>query len=255
MNPFQQLLAATQQGMLISIATLVAAPVDEGAHLGQILIFYPDGTTNGCMVDEEITRQVIEEAGKNPTKKPFLCELFIESRGTYKFFFDELTNNFEAVVFGGGHISQPLVEILSLLDFKVTVIDDRSQFANIHRFPKAQQVYCADFAAVVANGTVHINRNTAVIIITRGHQHDLDCLKTMLNTEAGYLGMIGSRRRIYGVFDLLRSEGVSEKLLAQVKAPIGLDIGAQTPAEIAISIAGEIVAVFRGGEGRSLSQR
>jgi len=255
LNQFQRLLEASRQGMLVSIVTLVATPESEASHVGQMLILYPDGTTNGCMVDEEITGRVIEASKKNQTKRPFLYELFIENRGTYTLFFDGLTNNYEAVVFGGGHISQPLVEILGLLDFKVTVVDDRPQFANAQRFPKAQQVYCADFAAIAAAGTVQINRHTAVIIITRGHQHDLDCLRAMLNTEAGYLGMIGSRRRIIGVFDLLRSEGVSEDSLAQVKAPIGLDIGAQTPAEIAVSIAGEIIAVFRGGAGRSLSQR
>lgn len=255
MNQFQRLLAATQQGVPVSIATLVAAPDKETPHVGQMLVLYPDGAADGCLVDPEITGRVIEESKKNQTKRPFLYELFIEERGTYTLFFDQLTNNFEAVVFGGGHISQPLVEILGLLDFKVTVIDDRPQFANAQRFPKAKQVCCADFAAAAASGTIQINRHTAVIIITRGHQHDLDCLRAMLNTEAGYLGMIGSRRRILGVFELLRGEGVPEDRLAQVKAPIGLDIGAQTPAEIAVSIAGEIVAAFRGGAGRSLSQR
>jgi len=255
LNQFQQLLSAAQQGILVSIVTLVSAPEKEASQLGQMLILHPDGTTNGCLVDQAITGQVVEAVRKNQLKKPFLYELFVEERGTYTLFVDGLTKTFEAVVFGGGHISQPLVEILGLLDFKVTVVDDRPQFANAQRFPKAQQVYCADFTAIAADGIVQINRHTAVIIITRGHQHDLDCLRAMLNTEAGYLGMIGSRRRIIGVFDLLSSEGVPEQSLAQVKAPIGLDIGAQTPAEIAVSIAGEIIAVFRGGGGRSLSQR
>ena len=255
MNQFQQLLLASKQGIPVSTITLAAAPEKETCHVGKMLVVFPDGSVNGCLVDQEITGQIVAMEKKKQFKLPFLCELFVEERGNYTFFFDELTNHFEAVVFGGGHISQPLVEILALLDFKVTVIDDRPQFANAQRFPKADKIYCADFTAVAADGKVRINRHTAVIIITRGHQHDLDCLKAMLNTDAGYLGMIGSRRRIHGVFDLLRLEGVPESSLAQVKAPIGLDIGAQTPAEIAVSIASEIIAAFRGGDGRSLSRR
>ncbi|MBP1763418.1 MAG: putative sulfurylase large subunit, molybdopterin cytosine dinucleotide biosynthesis [Firmicutes bacterium] len=255
LNQFQQLLAASKRGLAVVTVTLVDAPVEEAALVGQMLIVYPDGTASGCLVNREITRQAVEAATKNEWKKPFLQDIFSEETGTYRLFFDRLTKNYEAVVFGGGHISQPLVEILGLLDFQVTVVDDRPQFANTQRFPKARQVLCTDFTAAVEEGLVQIGRHTAVIVITRGHQHDLDCLRVLIDKGAGYLGMIGSRRRIIGILDLLRSEGAKEEELSQVYAPIGLNIGAQTPAEIAVSIAAEIVAAFRGGNGRPLSQR
>ena len=255
LNQFQQLLAATKRGGTVVVVTLVDAPAEEAALVGQMLILYPDGKTSGCLVNRDLTRQAVEMATKNEWKKPFLQEFFIEEHGAYRLFFDRLTKNFEAVVFGGGHISQPLVEILGLLDFQVTVVDDRPQFANPQRFPKARQVLCTDFTAAVEEGLVQIGHHTAVIVITRGHQHDLDCLRALLDKGAGYLGMIGSRRRIIGNLQLLRSEGAKETELSQVYAPIGLDIGAQTPAEIAVSIAAEIIAAFRGGSGYPLSQR
>ncbi len=255
LKQFQQLLAAANRGLAVVAVTLVDAPAEEAALVGQMLILYPDGKTIGCLVNREITRQAVEVATKNEWKKPFLHEFISEESGPYRLFFDRLTKKFEAVVFGGGHISQPLVEILGLLDFQVTVVDDRPQFANSQRFPQARQVLCTEFTVAVEEGLVQIGQHTAVIVITRGHQHDLDCLRVLLDKGAGYLGMIGSRRRIIGILDLLRAEGAKEKELSQVYAPIGLDIGAQTPAEIAVSIAAEVIAAFRGGTGRPLSQR
>jgi xanthine dehydrogenase accessory factor len=140
----------------------------------------------------------------------------------------------------------------TLLDFRVVVIDDRPTFARKERFPTAHQVIAGGFEKSLQN--FPIDGNTYIVIITRGHRHDLECLRQVLDSPAAYIGMIGSRRRVRGVFRLLEEEGYSLEKIARLHAPIGLDIGAQTPAEIALAIMGEIIKVRRGGNGRSLSQ-
>jgi len=99
-----------------------------------------------------------------------------------------------------------------------------------------------------------LDKETYIVIITRGHQHDMECLRQVIYSPAAYIGMIGSRRRVKGVFELLKDEGYPEESIARIHAPVGLDIGAQTPAEIALAIMGEIIRIRRGGNGRSLSQ-
>jgi xanthine dehydrogenase accessory factor len=173
--------------------------------------------------------------------------------GEYLFFWDALGHDrCRAVILGGGHISQPLAVVLDLLGYAVTVADDRPDFANRARFPQAE-VVCGDFLRFLAG--LQADDKTAIVIVTRGHQHDTECLRAVAGQPAGYIGMIGSRRKVAAVFAALADEGVPRELLARVRAPIGLDIGAQGPAEIALSIAAELVAAFRGGDGRPLAGR
>jgi len=156
------------------------------------------------------------------------------------------------VIVGAGHIAQPLAEMGRLCDFHVTVLDDRASFANRQRFPQAEQVIVGPMAETL--GKLPLDRDTYVVLITRGHQHDVECLLELVDTPLAYLGMIGSRRRVRGVFKLLEEErGIPREKLQRVYAPIGLDIGAETPAEIALSIMAEVIKVYRGGKVPSLS--
>jgi len=148
------------------------------------------------------------------------------------------------LIAGGGHIAVPLAQMAALLDFRVVVLDDRPSFANQARFPMADQVICGLFEPTLRQ--FPIDGDTYVVIITRGHQHDVECLLAVLDTPAAYIGMIGSRRRVRGVFELLeRERGIEPARLRRVRSPIGLAIGAVTPAEIAVSILAEVVAVYR----------
>lgn len=158
----------------------------------------------------------------------------------------------ELVVLGGGNIAQPLVRIASLLGYSITVLDDRPAFTNPALFPGAARLICDDFKKAL--GKIPLGPWCSAVIITRGHQHDLACLKHLINTDMAYLGMIGSRRRIKMIREHLHSQGVPEDCLDRIHMPIGLDIGAQTPAEIAVSIVAELVKVRRGGKARSLSE-
>ncbi|MCL6638611.1 MAG: XdhC family protein [Firmicutes bacterium] len=158
----------------------------------------------------------------------------------------------ELVVLGGGNIAQPLVRIAALLGFKVTVVDDRPSFASPGLFPDAWRVLCEPFENF--GKVVEMGPWSSVVIITRGHKHDLVCLKQAVGRDLAYLGMIGSRRRVKLIREHLRELGVPESRLEEIFMPIGLDIGAQTPAEIAVSIAAELVKVRRNGKARSLAE-
>jgi len=156
------------------------------------------------------------------------------------------------LIAGAGHIALPLAQMGAMLDFRVVVIDDRPTLANQERFPQADQVIAGGFEKTLRD--FPLDKETYIVIITRGHQHDMECLRQVIYSPATYIGMIGSRRRVRGVFKLLKDEGYPQESIARVHAPVGLDIGAQTPAEIALAIMGEIIGVRRGGSGRSLSQ-
>lgn len=168
-----------------------------------------------------------------------------------KVFLDPVLPQARLLILGGGHIAVPLVEIGKLLEFQVSVVDDRPSFANSARFQGVSQVLCQDFVTAIRD--FQFDANTYVIIVTRGHRHDKVCLQEVLQKpKPAYIGMIGSRRKVTSLFEDLRQEGVSEEELKSVHAPIGLDIGAQTPSEISVSIMSEIIMVRRFGYSSGL---
>ncbi len=162
------------------------------------------------------------------------------------------------IVVGAGHIAVPLASIASTCDFAVTVLDDRPQYAHPARFPTATRVIAGAFREELGKlrATAGFDRHTYIVLVTRGHQHDVDCLLEVMDDPLAYIGMIGSKRRIRAVFELLEKErGIASERFDHVFAPIGLDIGARTPAEIAVCIMAEIINVMRGGPAISMSQQ
>lgn len=161
------------------------------------------------------------------------------------------------LLLGGGHIAQPVCRYAADLGFAVTVVDDRPSFAGSARFPDAEEVICEAFPKAI--GDFQINGADYVAVITRGHRYDADCLRSILpGVFPKYLGMIGSRRRVKGLLDLLREEGFPQEKLDRIHAPIGLDIGALTVKEIAVSILAELIRCRRqdtprGGGGELLA--
>lgn len=153
------------------------------------------------------------------------------------------------VLLGGGHIAQPLCRFAAALGFAVTVVDDRPSFANRARFPEAEGVVCAAFSDEI--GVLKLCEHDYVAVITRGHRHDADCLRAILPGPAPkYLGMIGSKRRVIELLKSLEEEGLPREQLAQICAPIGMDIGALTVEEIAISIVAQMIQYRRQGGRR-----
>lgn len=150
----------------------------------------------------------------------------------------------QLLIFGGGHISKYLSRIASVAGFRITVVDDRKEFANAERFPEASKTLAVEFADAFNHVTV--TPGTFIVIVTRGHRCDEDVLRKAISTPAKYIGMIGSQRKVRQTYEHLIAEGVPAEKLQHVHAPIGLDIGAVTTEEIAVSIVAELIYVRRG---------
>lgn len=153
------------------------------------------------------------------------------------------------LILGAGHVAQPVCSFAAQLGFAVTVVDDRPSFANQSRFPEAVNILCDSFPSAIQR--FGITENDYVVIVTRGHRWDADCLRCIFpGTFPRYLGMIGSKRRTVGLLNLLEEEGHSRALLDRIHTPIGVDIGALTVKEIGISIVAELIACRRSGSKR-----
>jgi xanthine dehydrogenase accessory factor len=155
------------------------------------------------------------------------------------------------LICGAGHIAQPLCEIGHMMGFRTIVVDDRWAFANRERFPRATEVRVGPFADVLES--LDINENTFVVVVTRGHNWDETCVRAALKKQPAYLGMIGSKRRAKATLERLAEHGYSPEALSRIHTPMGLDIAAETPAEIAVAIAAEIVKVRRRGSADTIS--
>ncbi|HEV2664933.1 MAG TPA: XdhC family protein [Blastocatellia bacterium] len=154
----------------------------------------------------------------------------------------------ELIICGGGHVGQAVAKAGALLDFKITVIDDRPEFASRNKFPDpGVRLITGDFTEALR--AMKITQASHVVIVTRGHRHDEICLREVIEKPARYIGMIGSRRRATTIREHMRREGVGAEHLRRVHSPIGLDIGAITPEEIALAILAEITLARRGGSG------
>lgn len=171
---------------------------------------------------------------------------FVETSENEKYLIEPYFPEPRLIILGGGHIAKPLAEFASKAGFSVTVIDDRPSFANKMRFPTAKKVICESFDHCF--DLINLNKSAYVVIVTRGHRHDMDCLRQVLNHNTAYVGMIGSKRRVKGVMEQMISEWYPKDELNKVCAPIGLDIGAVTPEEIAFSIMAEVISYRRLGD-------
>jgi len=235
----------------LELATAIAATLNDGkTHSlceslpqGEIstverILFDPAG--NRVVSRPAMTALPLPDAVVNGNKKESSAVQLILNE-TSGFLISEITLPPRLVIFGGGHLALPLVEMANWCRFAVTVIDDRPEFSNNERFPLADQVLTApmeDISELYIPGA-----NTWLVLITREHKHDYILLKQLLGTEYAYLGMIGSRRRTTKVKQRLVDEGFAKAEIDNLHSPIGLEINAQTPAEIAISIMAEIVEI------------
>jgi xanthine dehydrogenase accessory factor len=233
--------------------------VTDGPHylkhlVGRRLLVTPQGVEDFSEAPDWLKKEAARRAGEVLTARQEASYYQIKVPGSQdlvSIFIDLALPLPQLLIFGGGHISQPLTVIGTLAGFQVTVVDDRPLFANRQRFPAANEVICCDFAGALS--LVSIHSETYIVIVTRGHQSDEECLRGVLGSKAAYIGMIGSRRRVRGIISRLTEEGMEQAALSRINSPIGLAIGAQTPGEIALSIMAEMVSVRRQGRGGEIS--
>jgi len=166
--------------------------------------------------------------------------------GTLEIFIEPVLPPAELYIFGAGHVAASLYKVASIAGFDITVIDDREAYASRERFPEAQEVIAEDFEKVTAR--LQLSESSYVVIVTRGHRDDMRVLRWAVQTPARYVGMIGSKRKTVTIFKELQKEGLAPELFDRVHAPVGLDIGAITPEEIAVSITAELIAKRRNVE-------
>jgi xanthine dehydrogenase accessory factor len=171
-----------------------------------------------------------------------------ETRGPLEVLVEPVVSNPVLYLFGGGHVAAQIVPMAARVGFEVVVIDDRAEFADPARFPEAREVREAAFEGLLER--LPVNGSSYLVIVTRGHLHDKTVLEQALRTEARYVGMIGSSRKIRIIYDRLLEEGFLQEQLDRVHAPVGLDIGAETPEEIAVSIVAELILARAGGGKR-----
>jgi xanthine dehydrogenase accessory factor len=222
-NQYKRLYQSLQNGRLVSLVTNYA----------------PDRVTKTLYVGEEAKGW----AGKTGDPE----SLYLEKNGDSRLTVEIMRPHPTLIVFGGGHISKALSPMAALLDYHVVIYDDRPFFANPGRFPEASQVICDSFDSIGQH--IDIKGHEYAVIVTRGHKHDQECLKFVLSgQEPAYMGMIGSKRRVAIIRRQIELLGFSKEKIDRLHSPIGLKIGAVSPAEIAISILAEIVMARHSGE-------
>jgi xanthine dehydrogenase accessory factor len=259
MDVFEELVRLRRSGQKAALATIVSARGSIPAYESAKLLVREDGsmlgTIGGGCVEAEVwnaAREVIE--AEKPRKMSFnlagdaLYDNGLICGGQLDVLIEPVLPVQTLYVFGAGHVSLGIAKVATLAGFATTIVDDREQFANRERFPEAEQVHAADFEEIFPK--LPINSSSYIAIVTRGHKDDMRVLRMAVASPARYIGMIGSKRKAIEVLKELEKEGLPRQQLERVHSPIGLDIGAITPEEIAVSIVAEMIAVRRGAEVR-----
>lgn len=254
---YEEIVALRRQGRHGAIATIVnvrgSVPSFETAKMlirddGSIV-----GTVGGGCVEAEVW-QAAREVMENEKPRTLTFNLNQNPKydtglvcgGTLDIFIEPVLPPAGLYIFGAGHVAQSLYKTAVDAGFDITVIDDRDSYASRARFPNAREVIAADFDEAMAR--LSPGETSYIVIVTRGHRDDMRVLRWAVQTRARYIGMIGSKRKTIAIFRELVKEGIPEHLFERAHAPVGLDIGAITPEEIAVAITAELIAVRRGVE-------
>lgn len=233
--------------------TVIRAEGSTPREVGAKMLVWPDGTISGTVGGSAVEALVIKEAlealrqGKARIVQHELMDAQSDTGmicgGRMEFFIEPLKRLPHLYIFGGGHIGLPLARMAAELGYPYRIFDDRPEFASAERFPQALERHAGPFPELMAR--LELVRPAFVIIVTRCHDTDLEVMRGVLGKPYDYLGLICSRKKKAEVFRILAGEGFSPAELERVHAPIGLDIGSQTPAEIAVSIMAEVIQEFK----------
>ena len=244
MNIYDELKHNLTDETLCAVATIVSG----AANLGAKMLVYPDGRVRGDLGDASLNAQVTRDAQRLMR----LEQSENRAYGDAEIFIEVFAPKPKLIIFGGVHTAIPLTQFAQALGFRVTIVDGRGRFATRERFPSADEIIVAWPDEAIAQ--MKIDSSTYVAILTHDPKFDLPALKALSATRPRYIGSMGSRETRKQHFAELRAAGVTDEFLATVHGPIGLNIGARTPEEMALAIIAEIVAVRYGRDGGSLSQ-
>lgn len=249
---YEEIVKSKAKGEEVALVTLTSAHGSTPREQGAKMLVRADGSIMGTIGGGSIEKQVIKEAvevikkGK-PKRLSYRLkegeETDMVCGGDVEVFVEPILPAPTLFIFGGGHIALCLASMAKMVDFKIVVIDDRPEFANRERFPEAEQTLVIDFAQAFSQ--LEIDESGYIVIVTYAHKGDEVVLERALRTRAKYIGMIGSRAKNKLIFSHLRDKGFSQEMLDKVNAPIGLEINAQTPEEIAVSILAQLIKVRR----------
>lgn len=261
MGIFARLAEIEEQGGSVAIATIVRATGSVPRHEGSRMLIFLDGRIEGTVGGGELESQVIEEAlqvlkdGKPRTfsyafRDPEKGDVGV-CGGEMEVFVEALRPATTLVVVGGGHVGKAVAHLASWLGFRVVVSDDRPEFATPEAIPEADEFLQCSLGELPEE--LPINEQTYLVLTTRGMKIDVEGLPALLETSAPYIGVIGSRRRWESTAKELVAQGVSKDKISKVTSPIGLELNAETPEEIAVSILAEIIMLRRGGTGTPMA--
>jgi xanthine dehydrogenase accessory factor len=240
----------------VVLITLVAAGGAWRSSIGRQMLVHEDGSTLGTLelptAPAELPELIAQAAQRAiSVGKPHIEKIPGLANTWAEVFVEPFLPPPVLLIAGAGHIAAPLAALAHLMNYSVSVTDDRASFANRERFPTAKQVLVGDIEATLRHYPV--TPRTHIVLVTRAHAHDVQGLRAIIDSPAAYIGMIGSQRRVWAVFKLLHEEGVPTEKLLRVRAPIGLDLGGCTPEEIALSIMAEITMLRYAGSGSAMS--
>ena len=238
-----EIVDAYDGGQPVSLATVVNAK-DGGPAIGSKLLLRVDGSVSGSLGNAELDAKAIEIAQKVADLGS--NESFSLDDGT-EVFVEGFTTPPTLVMVGGGHVGKATADLAHSLGYRVYLVDDRPEFSNEERFPYADKTVVAPYDKWAEH--LNLNVNSFVVVATRGHRYDDMALESALSTRARYIGLLGSRRKTIMIYRRLLEQGVPLERLKEVSAPVGLNIGALEPEELAVSIMSEIIMVRRGGDG------
>ena len=261
---YEAITQAVRRREAVAVATIVQTRGSTPRQVGTKMLIRPDGASMGTVGGGALEAAVIEAAQEALGEgKSRLIHYGLRADkheedlgvcgGDLDVFIDVIAPQLTLLLIGAGHVAIPLAELAPSLGFRTVVFDDRAEYANRDRFPQAEEIVVEEFEAGLR--ALDITPSTWIVIASRSHESDAAALRAVIESPAAYIGMLGSRRKVSLIFKALREAGVGEEQLARVYAPVGLDLGADTPEEIALSIMAEMLMLRQGREGRSLSAR
>ncbi|HUV56309.1 MAG TPA: XdhC family protein [Dehalococcoidales bacterium] len=253
---YKEIVKIRAEGEEAALVTVISANGSTPQKEGAKMLVRADGSIVSTVGGGRVEAEIISEAvGVIKKCKPQRLSYDLSEGGNaemlcggnFEVFIEPILQVPNLFIFGGGHISLPLVKMANLAGFKIVVVD-APEVANAETFPEAEQTLALDLARGFSDSELKINKSGYVVIVTRDHKHDEVVLESALGTRAKYIGLVGSQTKTKAIFSSLLARGISQELLDKVYTPIGLKINARTPEEIAVSILAELIKVRRGAQ-------